>query len=85
MADYSSNALARRSIPWTKSDTAVIPENQRPTGLSLDTAGAVAFVYEDGSTDTVTLAAGVIHPIAGVKQIMSTNTTASGFHLWKQS
>lgn len=51
----------------------------RIRGLSIDTEGTVALVWESGAVTTPFLVAGVIHPLAGVVQINSSGTSASGF------
>lgn len=47
--------------------------------ISVDGAGTLALTYADGTTDTVTLAAGVLHPICPQKV---TGGTATGIHGW---
>ncbi len=47
--------------------------------LLVDVAGAVKVTYADGLADTVTLVAGVWHPMQ-VKIVWSTGTTATGLH-----
>ena len=66
----------RRSLAITPSDSTSIDPTR---GLLVDVAGAVKVTYIDGATDTVSLAAGVWHPMQ-VAVIWSTGTTATGIH-----
>lgn len=60
----------------TKSDSTVYDPFLR--GLYVGGSGDVAIVFGDGSQVTyVALAAGLIHPITNIKQILSTGTTAT--------
>lgn len=48
-------------------------------GLYVGVSGNVAVVFTSGEQITLTnLAAGVIHPITKIKQILATGTTATG-------
>lgn len=76
MSDQSNPGRVFASI--TKSDSTDLTDlNFR--GLYVGATGDVAIVDRDGNSITfVNLAAGVIHPIAGFKKVMSTGTSATG-------
>lgn len=67
-------ATATEAVAITPSDSATL----KPTkGLYVGVSGNVSVVLEGGSAVVFTnLASGMIHPIA-VKQVKSTNTTAT--------
>lgn len=69
--------LVAKTIPLTPSDTAKFAIG---AGLTVDVAGNVAVIYQDQSTDTLYLAAGIAHPYR-VIAVKATGTTATGIHL----
>ena len=76
MADLRATTGLVGSATITASDSTVIEATR---ALLVDVAGAVKVTYARGLTDTVTLAAGVWHPMQ-VTVIWSTGTTATGLH-----
>lgn len=49
-------------------------------GLFVNGFGAVALVFYDGTTFTGSVNSNTFHPIAGIKKVMSTGTTATGIY-----
>lgn len=76
----TSNASFARQIAFT---VPVTPSNSEdlPGGVTraliLSTDGDVAVTYANGAEDTLTLVAGVVHPLQ-VARVRSTGTTATG-------
>lgn len=68
----------RSSKTITPSDTDKLSESGR--GILVDAAGAVKVGYQDGTTDTMTLASNVWHPME-VYQVFATGTAATGIHI----
>lgn len=68
--------LIWKTKPITPHDTNVLPLT---CGLTVDNAGNVAMTFQDGSTDTLYLAAGIAHSYR-VTQVKNTGTTAAGIH-----
>lgn len=64
------------SVPITTSDSTVIPVTR---AVLLDVAGNLKVTYSTGQSDTLTLAAGMWHPMQ-VNVIWATGTTATGIH-----
>lgn len=53
-------------------------------GLYVGSTGDVAIVFASGESVTLqNLAAGAIHPIAAIKQILATGTTATGIRAFR--
>lgn len=66
------------SVTVTGSDTVDLA--QWPTqGILVDTSGTLKVSYPNGTTDTMTLTAGIWHSMA-VRRIWSTGTSATGLH-----
>lgn len=80
MSTGKPHAAYARQVVYTR---AVSPDNDNdltevPTrALLVAETGAVAVVYPNGMEDTITLAAGILHPIA-VNRVKVTGTTATG-------
>lgn len=72
-----SNVTVRGSFAITPHDTNELAYITKY--LLVDVAGVVKITFEDGTTDTIQLAAGVWHKIAA-KIVWSTGTTATGIH-----
>lgn len=72
-----TSVTVRGSYAITPSDTDQVATMTK--FLLVDVAGAVKVTLEDGTTDTITLIAGVWHKIS-VKQVWFTGTTATGIH-----
>ena len=76
MSELHASYGISRSVAITLSNSATI----KPTrAILLDVAGAVKVTYADGAIDTVTLIAGVWHPMR-VTVLWATGTTATGLH-----
>lgn len=67
----------RGSFSITPDDDADLDE--MAYGLLVGVGGDVHVIMEDGSEDTVPLAAGVWHPMV-VRKVFATGTTATGLH-----
>jgi hypothetical protein len=52
-------------------------------GICVTVAGTVQVVHTDGSTAPIQCAAGAFIPVANIKKVMSTGTTATGIVCWK--
>lgn len=70
---------ATRGVAVTPNDSTDLAFASR--AISVNGSGDVAVVTLDGDTVTVTLAAGVLHPIRA-KRVLSTGTTATGIVAW---
>lgn len=75
----ASSGPATRAVAVTPNDGADLAYASR--AISVNGAGDVALVTLDGDTVTVTLAAGMLHPIRA-KRILSTGTAATGIIAW---
>lgn len=78
MAGHSSAVYsASKGVAVTKSDVTILETTR---GLYVGTTGDVAVVFADGGAAVTipSVPAGMILPIQ-VRQVMSTNTSASGF------
>ena len=64
----------------TKSDSTVYSPRLRFFNVAV--AGAVAFVYADGTSGAPYLTAGPIHAVGIVTKVMSTGTAATGLTAW---
>lgn len=67
-----------KSETVTPSDTAKLTSPGR--GILVDVAGTVKVGYKDGTTDIVTLVAGIWHPMLAF-QVFVTDTSATGIHI----
>lgn len=74
ITDGFSSANSDLVVP---SDTVDLP-NGVTSGILVDVTGTIVATFADGTIDTQTLAAGIIHPMA-VKRIW-TASTATGIH-----
>ncbi len=79
----NTNAISKQvkivhSEAVSPSDSVDLPSGAT-TGLLVDVTGAVKVTYISGATDTLTLAAGVWHPM-GVIRVWAASLTASGVH-----
>ena len=79
MGEFDSYDLAResgaiRSVGLAAFDTDFVDTNFT-RGLFVDADGLVEIKYENGSSDTLNLLGGVIHPIVGYTQILAAGTT----------
>lgn len=75
----NNNFSATDSDLVTPSDTTDLLDGIT-SGVSVDVAGTLVVTFADGTIDTLTLAAGIIHPIS-VKRIW-TASTATGIHAY---
>ena len=79
MGEFDDYDLARESggqysVVLAAFDTDFVDTNFT-RGLFVDADGPVKIKYEDGSSDTLILLGGVIHPIVGYTQILAAGTT----------
>lgn len=60
----------------------VHPEGDRIRGISVEADDTIAFIYQNGVADALTLAAGMVHAFSAIKQISSsTVNSVSNIHL----
>lgn len=80
MLSNGSNGPTGGVAAITKSDATVYSPTIKFFNVAV--AGAVTFVYADGSTAAVYLTAGPIYPVGEVTKVMSTGTAATGLVGW---
>ena len=51
--------------------------------INVAVSGTVALVFHDGTSAAPYLAAGILHPFGGVKQVLATGTAATGIMAFK--
>ena len=52
-----------------------------PRGVLLDAEGTVTFKYANDTSDTLTLAAGVIYPVIGFTEITASSLSVTQIHI----
>lgn len=80
MSGKTNSSFARQvayTVPVTPNDSVDLPGGP-PRTVLVAAAGDIAVDYANGLSDTVFLAAGLFHPLAGIARIKSTGTTATG-------
>lgn len=70
--------LAGAAVAVTASDVTVYDPPLR--GLYLNGAGTVAIEFADLTTFSGSPATGVFHPLAGIRRVLATGTTATGIY-----
>ena len=75
-------AGAQKSVTLTAFGSALDTVNS-PRGILVDVSGKVTIQFTDGSSDTLTLTSGILHPFINFSQILSAGTalTISQIHI----
>lgn len=58
-----------------------LTDKNLPRGVLLDADGIVNLKYKNSTSDTLTLAAGIIHPILGYTQVVSSDLLSTQIHV----